>query len=109
DRRAGRGLPPVLATVAALDLFALWHPRGSFYPLALLSLAGLLLALGMLNMLLVGLFLRRAGHVASWKEAGNLLAWSLWLALLELAGLAFVRYRLTGAFSLSLYETTGKY
>lgn len=109
DRRAAGNMPLVLLAVGLLDAFALWHPRGSFYPLALLSLAGLLLALGMLNALLLGLFLRRAGRVTSWHEAGALLAWGGCLALLELAGLSWLRYRLTGSFFLSLSDITIQY
>lgn len=109
DRHAGRDLPLVLLAVALLDGLALWHPRGSFYLLALLSLAGLLLALAILNALLLGLLLRRAGHVTSWYEAGTLLAWGGCLALLEVAGLSCLRYRLTGSFLLSLEEITTPY
>jgi len=102
DTRTGRELPWVMATVSLLDLLALWHPPGSFYLLALLSLGGLLLALAMLNALLLGLLLRRAGRIACWHEAAVLLSWGAWFALLELAGLAWLRYRLTGSFFMSL-------
>jgi len=99
-----RELGLLLLATAGVDLLVLWHPRGSFYPLTFLSIAGLLLALGTLNTLLVGLIARRIGRATCWSEVASLFFWGCFLALLEMAGMAWLRYSFTGSFSISLEQ-----
>ena len=89
----------VILVAGLLGFPALW-PAGPFlYPVAFFSLAGLFLAMGLVNTLPVAVLLRRAGRVTCRGEAVSLLAWGCFLATLELAALSWLRYRLTGAFS----------
>jgi len=85
-----------------LGALAYWHPPYSYYPLALLSLAGVFLALGTVGTLLVAVIARRLGRVVRWSQAGTLLAWGCLVALLEIAALAWIRFALLGSFSFSL-------
>jgi len=94
----------LLLAAAGVALLALWHPRLSFCPLTLLSIAGLLVALGVLNTLLVGLVARRIGRSSRWSQVLTLFYWGTLLALLELAALAWLRFSLTGSFSISLEQ-----
>ena len=97
-----RELGLILLVAVSVDLFVLWQPPFSFYPLAVLSLAGLLLALGIVGTLLLSVITRRAGRVTSWPQVAVLLAWGCFVALLEMAGMAWVRYALIGSFTFSL-------
>ncbi len=100
-----RELGLMVLVVGALNLPALW-PAGPFlYLVAGFSLAGLLLAMGLVNTLLVAILLRRSGRVTSWGEAVALFAWGCFLAMLEMAGLAWLRYSLTGAFAYTTFPT----
>ena len=96
-----RALGQTLLVVGGLALPALW-PGGPFlYLVASLSLAGLFLAMGLVNTLPIAVLLRRAGRVTRWGEAATLFAWGTFLAMLELAALSWLRYHLTGDFSYS--------
>ncbi len=97
-----RELGFIMLGAGAVDLLLLWHPTLSLYPALLVSLLGLFLAMGMINALLVAVVSRRAGRVASWSEAAAILAWGGVLATLEMAGMAWLRFFLTGSFSLIL-------
>jgi len=44
----------------------------------------------------------RLGRVTDWSEAATLLCWGMVLALLLIAGLAWLRLALTGSFSFTL-------
>ncbi|MBN1484671.1 MAG: DUF2085 domain-containing protein [Chloroflexia bacterium] len=92
----------ILLAVTPLDLLLLWHPRYSLYPLSLLSLAGLFLALGLVNTLLVAVASRRIGRVHRWAEVLALLLWGTLLASFEMAALAWFRHALLGSFSFVL-------
>jgi uncharacterized membrane protein len=97
-----RELGWILLAALGLDLLALWHPPASLYPLVLLSLAGLFLALGVVSTLLVSVVARKAGRVTRWREVGVLFAWGLLVTLAELAAFAWARYLLIGSFSFTL-------
>jgi uncharacterized membrane protein len=97
-----RELGLILLGAGALNLLVLWHPPASLYPLALLSLLGLFLAMGMINALLAAVISGRAGRITSWNEATAILAWGTVLAMLEMAGMAWLRFLLTGSFALVL-------
>jgi uncharacterized membrane protein len=92
----------LLLAVILVDLLVLWHPRFLFYPLSLLSLAGLFLSLGMVNTLLVAVIARRANRVTSWKQAITLFLWGCLLAMLEMAAMAWIRYTVVGSYDFSL-------
>jgi uncharacterized membrane protein len=94
-----RELGWILLVVLALDLLALWHPPASLYPLAVLSMAGLVLALGIVSTMLVAVIARKVSRVTRWRELGVLFAWGVLLTLLEMAAFAWVRYLLIGSFS----------
>ncbi len=70
-----------------------WAPL--LYPLALLSVAGALLMLALVNTMLVVLALKREGQVAGWRDALPLLIAGLALALLELLAINLLRAWLT--------------
>lgn len=93
----------ILAAVGAADLLLLWHPPYSFYPIALFSLAGLVLLLGTTITPLVAVLARQAGRVRRWDEAATLLGWGALLSLLLLAGLAWLRFALLGSFTFSFH------
>lgn len=95
-------LAMVLLPLALFDLLVLWHPAGSFYPLALLSLAGLFLALSAVNIVLLASLSRRAGQIPRWQALLPLACWGGLLTLVELAALAWLRYALIGSFSFTL-------
>jgi len=97
-----RELGLIVLAALALDGLVLWHPPASLYPLAVLSVAGLLVALGIVFTLLVAAAARKAGRVTSWREVGNLLAWGALLALAAMAAFAGGRYLLIGSFTFSL-------
>jgi uncharacterized membrane protein len=97
-----RELGLILLAALGLDLVVLWQPPISSYPLAVLSVAGVLLALGIVGTLLVSVITRRAGRVTSWPQVAVLFAWGCFVALLEMAGMAWVRYALIGSFTFSL-------
>jgi uncharacterized membrane protein len=97
-----RELGLILLVVLALDLLALWHPPVSLYPLAILSMAGLVLALGIVSTMLAAVIAGKAGRVTRWRELGVLFAWGVLLTILEMAAFAWVRYLLIGSFSFSL-------
>jgi hypothetical protein len=61
-----------------------WAPL--LYPLALLSVAGALMMLAMVNTMLVVLALRREGQAAGWRAALPVLIAGLALAMLRAAG-----------------------
>ncbi len=97
-----RELGLVLLVALGLGALAYWHPPLSFYPLALLSLAGIFLAMGTLGTMLVAVIAGRLGKVTTWGQALCLFAWGSLVALLEMAALSWVRYALLGSFSFSL-------
>ncbi len=97
-----RELGLILLGAGALDLLVLWHPPIFLYPTVVISLLGPFLAMGLINTLLVAVVSRYAGRVSSWREAGAVLAWGGVLAMLEMAGLAWLRFFLTGSFALVL-------
>ncbi len=97
-----RELGLILLGAGAVDLLVLWHPAMSLYPMIAISLLGPFLAMGLINTLLVAVVSRRAGHVSSWREAGTVLVWGGVLAMLEMAGMAWLRFFLTGSFALVL-------
>lgn len=97
-----RELGLILLAALGVDLLALWHPPALLYPLVGLSLAGLLLALGLVSTLLVAVVVRKAGRVTRWREVGVLLSWGALLALVEMAALAWMRYQLLGSFSFTV-------
>ena len=97
-----RELGLILLAALGLDLVALWQPPVSLYPLAVLSVVGPLLALGIVSTLLVSVITRRAGRVTSWPQLAVLFAWGCFVALLEMAGMAWARYALLGSFTFSL-------
>lgn len=70
-----------------------WAPL--LYPLALLSVAGALMMLALVNTMLVVLALKREGQVAGWRDALPLLIAGLALALLELLAINLLRAWLT--------------
>lgn len=98
-----RELGLILLAVALADTLLLWHPPFSFYPLSLLSLGGEMLLLAFVMTPLVAAVTMRLGRVADWPEAAALLGWGTVLALLLMAGLAWLRFALTGgSFSFTL-------
>ncbi len=97
-----RELGLVVLAAWAVGGLLLWHPPLLFYPLAVLSLAGLFVALSTVNTLLVALVARRVGRVVQWNEALTLFGWGCVLAMLEAAAMAWVRYLLIGSFALSM-------
>ncbi len=92
----------VLLVAGLVDLLVIWQPGPSFYPLALLSLAGLVLALGITTTPLVAVLTRRAGTLTRWSQAVTFLGWGMLLSLLAMAAVAWIRYLITGAFYFSL-------
>lgn len=100
DRLGDLGL--VLLTAVPVDLLILWHPPCSFFPLSILNLAGLFLALGTVNTLLVSVTTRRAGRVTHWQELITLFLWGCLLALIEVAAMAWFRFTLVGSFDFTL-------
>jgi uncharacterized membrane protein len=97
-----RELGLVVLASWGVGLLALWHPPFSLYPLTVLSLAGLFVALSTVNTLLVALVAGRVGRVIHWSEALALFGWGCVVAMLEIAAMAWFRYWLIGSFSLSL-------
>lgn len=97
-----RELGWILLAAVPLNLLVLWHPRYSFYPLSLLSLAGLFLAMGTVNTLLVAIITRRAGRVTRWNQAVALFLWGCLLAMLEMVAMAWLRYAVLGSFDFVL-------
>jgi uncharacterized membrane protein len=75
-----------------------WAPL--LYPLALLSVAGTLLMLALVNTMLVTLLLKRDGRVNGWRDALPLLAAGLALALVELLLINLLRAWLTAEWGL---------
>jgi hypothetical protein len=92
----------ILLAALGMDSLVLWRPAFSLYPLAVLSVAGLLLALGIVSTLLVAVIARRVGRVTSWPQMAVLLAWGCFVALLEMAGMAWLRYAIVGSYTFSL-------
>ena len=97
-----RELGLIVLAALGVDLLVLWHPSFSFYPLAVLCAAGLLLALGIVNTLLVAVIARQLGNVDHWPQVAVLFAWGSFVALLELAAMAWGRYLLLGSFTFTL-------
>ncbi len=91
----------LLVGVVALLVAAVgseWAPL--LYPLALLSVAGVLLMLAMVNTMLVTLLLKRDGRAAGWRDALPLMAAGLALALVELLLINLGRAWLTAEWGL---------
>ncbi len=65
------------------------------YPLAFLSVLGVLVLLTMVNSMIVTLALRSEGSVSAWKEAAVVLAPGLALALIEIAMIDLARAAVT--------------
>lgn len=94
-----RELGLTILVAAGPNFPALW-PAGPFLYLAAgFSLVGLFLAMGLVNTLLVAVLFRRSGQITRWDEAAALFAWGCFLAMLEMAGLAWLRHSLTGGFA----------
>lgn len=94
-----RELGLTVLVTGGLVLPVLW-PGGSYLYLAAgLSLVGLFLAIGLVNTLLVAVLFRRSGRVTHWSEAAALFSWGCFLGMLEMAGLSWLRYSLTGSFA----------
>ena len=70
------------------------------YPLALLSVAGTLMMLTIINTMLVTIVLRRSGTVERWRDALPLMVAGLALALVEIIVIDLVRAWLTARFGL---------
>lgn len=94
-----RELGLTILLTGGLVLPALWPAGPYLYLVAGLSLAGLFLAMGLVNTLLVAVLSRRSGQVSHWSEAAVLFAWGCFLGMLEMAGLSWLRYSLTGSFA----------
>ncbi len=97
-----RELGLTILVAGGLNLPALWSADPLMYLVAGFSLIGLFLAMGLLNTLLVAALFRRSGQVTRWGEAAALFAWGCFLAMLEMAGLTWFRYHLTGGFAYPL-------
>lgn len=89
-------LRDLLLLAGAALLLALSNQPVVLYVLALVSTAGVLLALGTINAVLGLILLRRDGQAERWQETAVPLALSLLLAIIELSAIGFVRYQLTG-------------
>lgn len=91
----------LLVGVVALIVAAVgseWAPL--LYPLALLSVAGTLMMLAMVNTMLVVLALKREGKTAGWRDALPLMIAGLALAMLELLVINLLRAWLTAELGL---------
>ncbi len=75
-----------------------WAPL--LYPLALLSVAGVLMMLAMVNTMLLTLAFKREGQAASWRAALPLMIGGLALAMLELLAINLLRAWLTAELGL---------
>ena len=70
------------------------------YPLALLSVAGTVMMLTIVNTMLVTIALRRSGTVERWRDALPLIVAGLALALIEIIVINVIRAALTAAMGL---------
>ncbi len=89
-------LRALLLLAGAALLLALSNQPVVLYVLALVSTAGVLLALGAINAVLGLILLRQDGRAERWQETAVPLALSLLLAIVELSAIGLVRYQLTG-------------
>lgn len=89
-------LRDLLLLAGAVLLLALSNQSVVLYVLALVSTAGVLLALGTINAVLGLILLRQDGRAERWQETAVPLALSLLLAIIELSTIGLVRYQLTG-------------
>jgi len=87
-----------LAVLITVAVSSHWAPL--LYPLALLSVAGALMMLALVNTMLVVLALKREGQTAGWRQALPLLIAGLALALVELLLINLLRAWLTAQWGL---------
>ena len=89
--RRHRDLLWPLAAAALVGLLAQMGVGWLYYPLALLSLAGQMLMLTLINALVACIVLRREAQATSWRQTAVLWAIGLAAALVETAAINFVR------------------
>ena len=91
------GYGVILAALVGLTLAADGDrsAAGVYWAISLLSVAGLLLLLTLVNTLLVSLVTRREGQIPSWQAAATPLLLALLLAVGELVLLAYMRGELS--------------
>ncbi len=90
-------LLPFLAGVVVIILMVLWlHPL-MLYPLTILSTAGLMLMLGLINTMFVLLLTRREGYARSWRDIVLPITMGLAISFLMIGGMDWLRATLTRA------------
>lgn len=95
-----REVAALLLIIAAIVALVHSEIAGLLYPLALLSVAGTLLMLTLVNTMLVTLALRRASLARSWRHIVPLLVGGLALATIEILVIDLVRAWLTAKLGL---------
>ncbi len=79
----------VMSALIVLAVHSQWMPL--LYPIALLSVTGVLALLAMINGMIVALALRRDGMAETWLDAATVLVPGLALALIEILALNLAR------------------
>jgi uncharacterized membrane protein len=92
-------LVPMLVVGAGLIGLLQIGPAWLLYPMALISTAGVLLMLTLVNTMILLIVAQRDGQATSWKQAWFPLLGGLTTTLIELTAVGAVRYLLTGSMS----------
>jgi uncharacterized membrane protein len=86
-----------IALAGAAVVFAVQaEPPWLLYPMALVSMLGVLWMLTLVNTMILLILFRWEGQAETWRDAAPLLLFGLTIALLELTLLGTVRYAVTG-------------
>ncbi|HSM56108.1 MAG TPA: DUF2085 domain-containing protein [Candidatus Sulfomarinibacteraceae bacterium] len=93
---SGRELGGLILLAALTVLLVLSNQSPLLYVLSIVSAAGVVAILTMLNGILLLIVIRREGQVQNWRQALAPLTIALLLALAQIAAISFVRYQLTG-------------
>jgi uncharacterized membrane protein len=92
-----KDLLPFLIGAAAIILIVLWQHPILLYPLTILSTAGVLLMLGLVNTGLILVLTRREGYARAWGEVVLPLTMGLAASFLMIGGMGFLRVIVTRA------------
>ncbi len=84
----------IMSALIVLAVHSQWMPL--LYPIALLSVTGVLALLAMVNGMIVALALRRDGMAETWLDAAMVLVPGLALALIEILALNLARSAVSG-------------
>ena len=92
--RSLRELGSILVQLIGVELLLQAHIDALLYPLLVLESLSVLLLLTIVNSMIVIILLRRENHAQHWKEGLLPFSGGLLLSILEVVGIALIRYRL---------------